>query len=174
MLVMKPKSSGFSLVELMMVVALMAILASVAMPSFRGMLMNSQVRNATESIVNGLQKARAEAVKRNANVEFVLGADTGWIVKLAGVGGAELETRPSNEGSANVTRTTLPATSTTVTFNSFGSALATNATAPLVPLAQINLAAVGADRSLRVTIGLGGNARMCDPNLTAGSNPRAC
>jgi type IV fimbrial biogenesis protein FimT len=172
MLVMKLKSSGFSLIELMVVVALLAIVASVGFPSFRGMLMNSQVRNATESVLNGIQKARAEAVKRNANVEFVLGADTGWVVQLPS--GTNIESRSSSEGSVNVTRTTTPATSTTVTFNSFGGVTAANATAPTAPFTQVDFAATGADRSLRVTVGAGGNVRMCDPNLAAGSNPRAC
>lgn len=171
MLVMKLKSSGFSLIELMVVVAILAIVASVAMPSFRGMLMNSQVRNATESVLNGLQKARAEAVKRNVNVEFVLGADTGWVVKLAG--GAQLESRSSSEGSVNVTRTTLPGAATTVTFTNLGGIAVANADASAV-LTQVNTAATGADRSLRVMVGAGGNVRMCDPNLAAGSSPRAC
>ena len=32
----------------------------------------------------------------------------------------------------------------------------------------------GGNQTLWVTIGAGGNARACDPSLTAGSSPRAC
>jgi hypothetical protein len=37
----------------------------------------------------------------------------------------------------------------------------------------VNFSATGASETLRVTIGAGGNARVCDPGLPAG-NIRAC
>ncbi|MDE2310582.1 MAG: GspH/FimT family pseudopilin [Betaproteobacteria bacterium] len=167
----KSRGMGFSLIELMIGVVILGILAAVAMPSFRTWLQNTQIRNAAESIANGLQKARAEAVSRNTNVTFVLGANSSWVVSVV-TSGEVIESRSANEGSQNVTRTVLPAGATTITFNNFG-AIVANADASAT-LTQVDLAAVGGNQNLRVTIGVGGNTRMCDPNLAPGSSPRAC
>lgn len=167
----KSKHLGFSLVELMIGVAILAILAGLAMPNFQTWIQNSQIRNAAESITNGLQRARAEAVARNANVTFALGADSSWTISVV-TPASVIESRSANEGSKNVTRTELPVGATTITFNNFGGVVA-NVPAS-ASLTQVDLAAVGGTQNLRVTIGVGGNARMCDPNLAAGSSPRAC
>lgn len=170
----KPKPLGFSLIELLIGVVIMAILLGLAMPSFQTWLQNTQIRNAAESIQNGLQRARAEAVGRNTNVEFVLGAGSSWVVRVAG--GADIESRSGSEGSRNITATVTPAGATTVTFNNFGGVLAANADAS-APFTRVDLdspmLAAAASQELRVTIGLGGNVRMCDPNAPV-SSPRAC
>ncbi len=176
MLVLKHKSAGFTLIELMMVVVLLGIVASVGFPYFRTMLINSQIRNATESVVNGLQKARAEAVARNTNVSFTLGAGSSWTVSVVNPA-STIESRNSSEGSAIVTLNAVASdatAATTVTFNNWGGVVA-NAVAPLLPVAKIDLTAVGGDRPLRVTINpTGGATRMCDPSLFLASNPRGC
>lgn len=149
-------------------IAILAILLGLAVPSFQAWLQNTQIRNAAESITNGLQRARAEAVARNTNIAFALGADSSWTISVV-TPASVIESRSSTEGSKNVTRTVLPAGATTITFNNLGGvAPAANS------LAQVDLASVGGSQNLRVTIGVGGNARMCDPNLASGSSPRAC
>lgn len=70
----KFKNQGVTLIELIVGIAIISIITSIAVPSFQSMLLNSQIRNAAESVANGLQKARGEAVSRNTNVTFVLGA----------------------------------------------------------------------------------------------------
>ena len=176
----KSRPLGFSLIELMVGVAIMAILLGLAMPNFQTWIRNSQIRNAAESVQNGLQKARAEAVTRNTNVEFVIGAGSSWVVKLpdvGGVAGAQIESRFSREGSRDVTVAVTPAGATTVTFNNVGTVgvplnppFNTDASAPFT---RVDFAAIGGSQNLRVTIGAGGNARMCDPNAPA-SSTRAC
>lgn len=168
------QSSGFSLIELMVGITVMVILLSIALPSFRAMLINSQIRNATEAAVNGLQKARAEAVARNTAVTFVLGAAAAgsystWTVNVVNPA-STIDSRLSSEGSASVTRTVSPANATTLTFNSLGGV---NVVAG--QLAAIEFSAVGGSKDLGVTIGAGGNARMCDTTLAlSDTNPRAC
>jgi type IV fimbrial biogenesis protein FimT len=168
------KSFGFSLVELMVGIVIMAILVALAMPNFQTWFRNAEIRNAAESIVNGLQRARAEGVVRNTNVQFVLATGSDWVVSVVS-DGFQIDKRSSSEGSQNVTvnawAADLTTAATTVTFNNFG-LVAANVPAS-ASLAQVDFAAVGGS-SLRVTIGTGGNARMCDPKLAAGSSPRAC
>lgn len=60
------------MLELAVVVAIIAILAALAMPSFSSWMRNAQIRNAAGAIQNGIQLARTEAVRRNALIRFQL------------------------------------------------------------------------------------------------------
>ena len=170
------KSFGFSLLELMVGIVIMAILVSLAMPSFQTWFRNAQIRNAAESISNGLQRARAVAVAQNTNVEFVLGTGSSWVVSVVSAPVPPIDSRSSSEGSRDVTVTALAAdaatAATAITFNNLGGIVA-NADASAT-LARVDFAALGGNQSLRVTIGVGGNAKMCNPSLAPGSSPRAC
>lgn len=55
--------SGFSLLELMVVVTIASILAAVAIPSFRTFILNSQRSTAVNDLMASLQLARSEATK---------------------------------------------------------------------------------------------------------------
>lgn len=59
----------------MAVVAIAAILAAVAVPSFRNMVRDSQLASATNTLVAHMALARSEAVKRNVNVVLCRSAD---------------------------------------------------------------------------------------------------
>lgn len=171
------QSNGFTLIELMVAVAVFAILISVGLPTFRQMLKNYQVRVAAESVANGLQRARAEAVARNAPVQFVLGSGSSWTVDYVTKPvptDPPIDTRSSGEGSANVAvaavQTDLSTAATTVTFNNLGQV--TNAATALARV-TFDATASGGNQTLRVMIGAGGNARVCDPSLPS-TNVRYC
>jgi len=65
------KELGFSLVELLVAIALIAVLVGLGAPSYQEWIESTRIRSAAESIQGGLQLARAEAVKRNTQVQFV-------------------------------------------------------------------------------------------------------
>ena len=63
------RNSGFTLIELMIVVALIAIIATVAVPSFQGLVESNRQKSTTNSVLGILNFARSEAVRRGEPVE---------------------------------------------------------------------------------------------------------
>ena len=63
---------GLTLIEMLVTVTVLGLLLLAVAPSAAEWMRSTQVRNAAESITNGLQKALAEAVRRNQNVLFSL------------------------------------------------------------------------------------------------------
>ena len=59
---------GFTLIELMVALAIAALLLLLGMPSFTTFLRNSEIRSTAESLVNGLRAASAEAARQNKRV----------------------------------------------------------------------------------------------------------
>lgn len=79
------KISGFTIIELMLTVAIAGILVAVALPSFRNMANNNCLTTSVNSITANLQRARSEAIKRRTNVTIAAtGGDwsNGWSVTL--------------------------------------------------------------------------------------------
>jgi len=60
------KNSGYTITELMVTIAVFAILASLAIPNFIAWLPNYRLRSGAEEIQSTLQFARITAIKRNA------------------------------------------------------------------------------------------------------------
>jgi type IV fimbrial biogenesis protein FimT len=62
--------AGFSLIELMIVLSVLSILFAVGMPAFGRLLHDVDIRGSAEGLRAGLQKARTEAVTRNALIRI--------------------------------------------------------------------------------------------------------
>ncbi|MFO7787300.1 MAG: GspH/FimT family protein [Halospina sp.] len=59
---------GFTLVELMIVIALLAVIAAVAVPGFQTLVENNQVTSTTNRLVGALNFARSEALREGQQV----------------------------------------------------------------------------------------------------------
>ncbi len=74
---MNKSPRGFSLVELIIALAIGGVLLAIGAPNFVSWLRNTEIRTAAEAIQNGLQLARGEAVRRNSAIRFQLTSTTG-------------------------------------------------------------------------------------------------
>ena len=61
-------NSGFTLIELMVTIAVLAIIVSIAAPNISIQLANQRVKSTTATLVNALKEAKAESVIRRQNV----------------------------------------------------------------------------------------------------------
>jgi type IV fimbrial biogenesis protein FimT len=198
----RPRTRGFSLVELLVVVAVLGLVLMLGLPNIALWLQNTQIRNSAEATISGLQLARAEALRRNRNVRFSLvdslaagcnltNSARNWIVSLAdptnncGIAPSDIDDpfivqkRGAQEGSPDVA---LAASDSSVVFNGLGSASSIN---PLLlggvwqvefslPAGGACQTAAGPMRCLRVVVTASGSVRMCDPAMTDATDPRAC
>ncbi len=79
------KANGFTLIELMVTIAIAAILLGVGVPSFTNMIVGNRLATQTNELISGINLARSEAVKRNRTVNFCRAADANATV-CAGAG----------------------------------------------------------------------------------------
>ncbi len=61
-------SSGFTLIELMVTIAVLAIIVSIAAPSISTQLANQRVKSTAATLANALKEAKAESIIRRQNV----------------------------------------------------------------------------------------------------------
>jgi type IV fimbrial biogenesis protein FimT len=191
------------MVEMAITIAVLGILMASALPSLGNWMVNARIRNTAESIQEGLQKARSEAVRRNQSVTFwmvttadpkVLSDDCtasassgSWVVSL---------TDPTGKCSIAPSPTTAPQTvsSRPVGVGGEGVAVAakqrdgtTDATsvtfnafgqvANATPIGTISVtdgSTTSDRRRYRITISSGGRSSVCDQAVTDTTDPRAC
>lgn len=75
---MRRLSGGFTLVELLVVMALIAILAAIGVPSYQSIVNSNRITAEINGLVTHLQYARAEAVKRGQNVTVTSNNGNNW------------------------------------------------------------------------------------------------
>lgn len=187
------KSDGFSLIELMIAIAIVAILLTTGIPAFTTLIQNSKLRNAAENCLAGLQRARSEALQKNDSIEFLLTNDnpiaanvaaftpsaTGrnWAIRHADMS-AFIEGHAGIEGSGQSASSNVAVDGngvSSIVFNGLGRAnLAATATFNFTNPAGGSCAPAGPMRCLNVLVSVGGQIRLCDPAATAAGDTRGC
>lgn len=176
---------GFSLVELMVVIAILAIVAGFAAPAFNTWSADTKTRTVAEALQNGLRLAQTEAVRRGVQVQFVLTNDapvaTGVTQSTTGRSWVMQSMQRANPGTvdafiqgANLNAVSnislVSASSATVIFNSLGRVVS-----PTSAVTYTLNSSVSGGRNLRVTLSQAGRIRMCDANkVLSASNPDGC
>jgi len=184
MLTRTHRERGFTVIEMMIGIAIVALLFKLAVPTFRIWLQNTQIRSAAHAITDGMNVARGEAIRRNVPVQLQLttagnGTGAAWTVSelpAPSGTGAVVQTWSAAEGASSAQ--IVQAGGGVLTFNALGRVFAKNPINNSAALLQVdvtssNAATDPALRPMRVVVGNGGQARMCDPQL-AQPDPRAC
>lgn len=180
----KKAQSGVTLLEAMIVIAIVGILVAIAFPAYQTQIANAQLKVKAESALNGLQFARSEALRRNTRVFFTVSSDSSWTVgcettvaDLNGDGTADcpasIQTKSSQEGSGNISITFTPTASRTATFTGL-SLLSTTNKDSSVPFTQINFSNSGTSKSYRITLTPGGQSKICDPTVITAGDTLLC
>lgn len=183
---------GVSLIELLIGIAVLVIALALGMPSFGEWINNTQVRSTAESLQNGLNFARAEAVRRNTIVrlQFTDNLATGcalstsgasWIVNMsqsvtpAGSCGASVSdsTTPFilQKGSPVTTNTTtqVSASQAVIAFNGLGRISST--TNPTTSVGGLTLQIKS---SSGTCVAAGGKVRCLNVLVTPAGQTRMC
>ena len=88
------RQRGFTMIEMVIVMTMVAVLAAIAVPNMRKYVLNGRITSTTQELYRSIQTARSEALKRQNNVVMCASANptagdsavcatsgiTGWIV----------------------------------------------------------------------------------------------
>ena len=194
---------GFSLIEIAVSLAVMGILLASAMPSIGAWMGNTRIRNTAESINEGLQKARTEAVRRNVPITFYMVSLTDPKVldnscTLNATGGSWVVSAldPSLHCADSPSTTTSPKLVVARAVGDGGDGVSVSATQadgtsaatsvtfnafgqvtgsnPIGNIAVVSSTGGSDYRQLKLIVSTGGRILMCDQGVSDTTDPRHC
>ena len=108
-------SSGFTLIELMVTIAVLAIIVSIAAPNISTQLANQRVKSTTATLENALKEAKVESILSRQNVTVIYtNTSTPKTIKLQ-AGGDDISTY-NLSAKSTVTQTITPSSVTSIIF----------------------------------------------------------
>ena len=183
---------GFTIIELLVGLTLLAVLLGLGAPAMSSYLQNSKMQSVAASYYSGVQMARAEAIRRNIRAEFVLTNDAPstpdianalspavsgrtWVVRVASAAGgfaSAVEVKAAGEGEGS------PAAQAIVVT---GSASAPAVFDGRIPFNSLGATADGAPYAIDITrpgggtcVHLGGTVRCRRIEVSPGGQITSC
>ncbi len=174
------KQSGVTLIELMIVIVISVILASVAFPSYKTMVIGNRIASLTSDLHSSLLLARSEALKRGRTVAVCksttpndanpscsaaandVGWGAGWIVYV------DTDNSGTRGGSEEIIMVRGPyfaaSTEGTVTTNIASENISFGFTGQTFSAAQFSISAPSGytSKSKVICVAIGGRARVAD------------
>jgi type IV fimbrial biogenesis protein FimT len=189
--------NGFSLVELMVTLAVFALLAAMAAPSLVQYAGNMKILAAAESFYASVQQTRTEAIRRNAPVELILtdqppvadnvdttelkDAGPNWLIRQLPETVDDpyvfIEGKSGAEGGGRAGQTTpivINSGTSSIRFNASGALVGSLITVRFEQQGETCARTGGSARCLNVVVSTGGQVRMCDPAASGAGDTRAC
>jgi type IV fimbrial biogenesis protein FimT len=148
---MKTTARGFTLIELVVAMAVLGILAVVAAPAFSEYFATQRLRGAAEELQTDLQFARMESVQKNAAITVTL-AGTGYTIAQ---GATTIKSVTLGGGSSMSGGATMVAVFDPV-----------RATATITNGPDVTVANAATARTLRVSLSAMGRVSICSPSGT--------
>jgi type IV fimbrial biogenesis protein FimT len=191
------------MIEIAITMALVAVLLFAVAPEVTSMVANSRIRSTAESLQQGLQTARNEALRRNRDVTLWLTTTNatgtldntcalsstarGWVVSLDDPAGNCAAASSTTAAPFLVEKAVGGGTSSNVTVTALQTDNATAATRIVFDgfgrvsnatfIARVDLDNASSSnnfRPLRIRITRGGSVRLCEPRVTDTNDPRRC
>lgn len=139
---------GFTLLELLITILLAAILITLGVPAFRGVVVSNRLSAQTSTLVTLFTLARSEAVRRGVDVSAcakTAGKATAWTngvaIRVGGCASTDPLVRVSDPIAANGSGLTLTAptdnsssTVTSITFNELGALSSPSSASATLPI----------------------------------------
>jgi type IV fimbrial biogenesis protein FimT len=166
---------GFTLIELMVTVAIAVILITLAVPSFRSYTVKKKVEGTLAELASDIQFARSEAVSRNTTVRLTLGTNCYSVHPASGASitastctvtsGTDIRTVRVDDTSAVVL-----ASSGGLAYIDFDSVRGTATFSPAATEGLINVTSTGISSAFnfRARVTEFGRVQVCTTNNVAG------
>ena len=191
------------MIELAIAMAIFGFLMAAALPSIGVWMDNTRIRNVAESIQNGLQAARAEAVRRNQSISFYLvslpneqvmsdscelsGSSGSWVISVSEPNGHCATAPSTTQAPMIVTTRTVGDAGAKVLVSAVrddgnaGTTVTFNGFGRIAnigeSISKVDVTGLTSDteyRYLSIRISPTGMVRMCDPRVTVDNDPRKC
>lgn len=164
-MLIKTTKSGMTLIEFMVLLAIVAILALIAYPSLTSLVQRYRISGEAETLVSTLQYARSEAIKRNTSVyvsfstgdDWCYGANTGSACNCALSGNCNLGVHAASS-SQLITLSTTGLSSGSVVFEPTHGAVSASGTVTMTLYGQSSL--------ITVSIARLGSLQMCSTGIS--------